>query len=54
MTNPTTPEGVISDSARRIAATRDATRKLSEEIHAKRIAAPTDDQVSTSDQGGQG
>lgn len=48
MTSPTTPEGVITQSAQRIAAARDTTRRLSEEIQAKR-AATAADQASTAD-----
>lgn len=42
MTQPSTPEGVITRAAQRISATREATRALAEEVRAKRAADATD------------
>lgn len=53
MTTPNTPEGVLTRAAQRIAATREATRALAEEVRAKRAAdaATADGQAATSEGG---
>jgi hypothetical protein len=52
VTNPTTPEGVITRSAQRISAARDATRALAAEVQAKRAAAAADQAPAVDSQGG--
>lgn len=47
MTQPNTPDGVISASAARIAKAREATKAISEEVAAKRAAAASESTTDT-------
>lgn len=47
MTQPRTPDGVISASAARIAKAREATKAISEEVAVKRAAAANPSTVDT-------